>query len=74
MSLFRSAPAVAAGLALSLVASSSVASAADMPVKAVPVVGASAPLDIHGFADFTIASNRVTGGGLLLYPRRGTLE
>ncbi len=74
MSRFRSASALAVGAALSLglVASASVASAADLPVKAVPVAAA-VPLDVHGFFDLTIASNRVTGGGLLLYPSRGAL-
>lgn len=72
MSLFR---VVSAAAVLSLgVILSSATSAADLPVKAVPVVGPSVPLDVHGYADLTIASNRVTGGGLLLYPARGVLE
>lgn len=76
MSLFRFVSALAAGAALSLaaVAASPTADAADIPVKAVPVVGPSVPLDVHGYADLTIASNRITGGGLLLYPSRGVLE
>ncbi len=76
MSLFRSVSALATGAALSLgiVAALSVASAADIPVKAAPIVGPSVPLDVHGSFDFTIASNRVTGGGLYLYPSRGLLE
>jgi len=43
------------------------ASAADMPVKAPPVPALAAPLDVHGFFDYTLASTRVTGGGMLLY-------
>jgi hypothetical protein len=72
MSLIRAASA-AAFLSLGVIMSPP-ASAADLPVKAVPIVGPSVPLDVHGFADFTLATNRVTGGGLLLYPRRGVLE
>ncbi len=46
-----------------------------MPAKAKPMpVASSFPLDVHGFADYTIAGNRVTGGGLLLYPTRGSLS
>lgn len=53
---------------------SSVATAADVPmVKKAPIVGASAPLDVHGYADLTIASGRVTPGGLRIYPSRGYL-
>ena len=64
-----------AGLSLGVVAHASVASAADLPAKAqpAPVAGPSVPLDVHGYADLTFASNRVTGGGLLLYPSRGAL-
>ena len=76
MPLFRSSPAwlVAAGLAF--IGISSGASAADMPVKTLgkaPIVGASVPLDVHGNLDITVATNRVTGGGLLLYPSGTTL-
>jgi hypothetical protein len=62
-------------LSLGVAGLSSVASAADLPVKAkVPIVGASMPLDVHGFADYTIASGRVTPGGLRIYPNRGSLS
>src|SRR5471030_2330034 len=62
-------------LSLGVAGLSSVASAADFPVKAkVPIVGASMPLDVHGFADYTIASGRVTPGGLRIYPNRGSLS
>ena len=53
---------------------SSGAMAADMPVKApVPVVGASVPLDVHGYVDLAFADTRVTPGGLMIYPTRGYL-
>jgi hypothetical protein len=71
MSVIRAMRALLVGAVLSFggIACLSVATAADMPVKApVPVVGASVPLDVHGFFDTTYATNRVTGGGLLLYP------
>jgi hypothetical protein len=43
--------------------------AADMPVKARPLVApVPEPLDIHGSLDITAATNRVTGAGFLLYP------
>jgi len=49
------------------------ASAADlMPVKA-PVLAPTMPLDVHGFAEYDLASTRVTGGGMLLYGR-GTVN
>jgi len=70
MSLIRSASALVLGAALSIgaVGHSSVAVAADMPVKAKPVpVATPWVLDVHGYADLTFASTRVTGGGLLLY-------
>jgi len=74
MLLVRSASRLLAAITLSL-GTVSLASAADLPTKApVPVVGASVPLDVHGGFDFTLASNRVTGGGLLLYPNRGVLD
>lgn len=75
MSLMKSASALLAGAVISIGALVvGGAMAADLPVKAKPVVvGASAPLDVHGWFDATFASNRVTGGGLLLYPDRGFL-
>lgn len=75
MSFLKSASVLTVAAALSITSAgfASHARAADMPVKAVPVIGPSAPLDVHGFVDYTIASNRVTGGGLYLYPR-GTLS
>ena len=72
MSIIRSASALLVGAAFSLgaVAHSSVASAADLPVKAKAVPVASPwVLDVHGYADLTFASTRVTGGGLYLYSR-----
>ena len=65
MSIFKSASALVAGAVMSIgaVASSSVATAADLPVKAkVPVIGASVPLDVHGYFDLTFATTRVTPG------------
>ena len=56
MSVIRAARALLVGAVLSLggIAGLSVATAADMPVKApVPVVGASVPLDVHGYFDLT---------------------
>ncbi len=77
MSIIKSATAFVAGAALSLGAAAwaSAASAADMPVKAAatPTVGASVPLDVHGYLEFQFANNRVTPGGLLIYPNRGFL-
>ena len=77
MSFIRSAPAWLVGAAVSLggIAYTSVASAADMPVKAkvVPVVGASVPLDVHGYVYLTFATTRVTPGGLLIYKQNGYL-
>jgi hypothetical protein len=44
--------------------------AADLPVKAAPVPKATPwVLDVHGYADLTFASTRVTNGGLYLYNR-----
>jgi hypothetical protein len=74
MSLLRSTSTLLAAAAVSFGVAANGASAADLPVKAVPVVGASVPLDVHGYVDYTLASNRVTGGGLLLYPDRGPLQ
>src|SRR5438046_1750282 len=76
MSIFKSASALVAGAVMSIgaVASSSVATAADLPVKAkAPVIGASVPLDVHGYFDLTFATTRVTPGGLMIYPNRGYL-
>jgi len=75
MSLMKSASALLAGAVVTIgTLVSSGAMAADLPVKAKPVVvGASAPLDVHGWFDATFASNRVTGGGLLLYPSGSAL-
>lgn len=76
MSIFKSASALLAGAVMSLgaVALPSVATAADLPVKAKkPIVGAYVPLDVHGYFDLTFATTRVTPGGLMLYPSRGYL-
>jgi hypothetical protein len=77
MSIMKSATGLVAGAALSLGAAAwvSAASAADMPVKAAatPTVGASVPLDVHGYLEFQFASNRITPGGLRIYPDRGYL-
>lgn len=75
MSNFRCASAYLIGAAISLggIAYSPLASAADIAVpKKAPIVGASVPLDVHGYADLTFANTRVTGGGLYLY-RTGSL-
>jgi hypothetical protein len=76
MSRMKSASALLAGAVMSVGALlSSGAMAADLPVKAAkaPVVGPSVPLDVHGWFDANFASNRVTGGGLLLYPSGSAL-
>jgi hypothetical protein len=46
-----------------------------MPVKALPAPMTPWVFDVHGFADVTVATNRITGAGLLLYPvpERGVL-
>ena len=49
---------------------SSAASAADLPVKAIPVATPWV-LDVHGYADLTFATTRVTPGGLMVRPSRG---
>ena len=67
MTIIRSARALAAGAALLLGAASS-SLAADLPVKAVPKATPWV-LDVHGYADLTFASTRVTNGGLYLYNR-----
>jgi hypothetical protein len=63
--------AVVASLNIGAGAIGSVASAADMPVKAPPQT----PwvFDVHGNVDFNFQNTRVTGGGLLLYPTDSTL-
>ncbi len=67
MSLNRTASAViGATLTLAAAAYAPTASAADLPVKALPKATPWV-LDVHGYADFTVASTRVTGGGLYLY-------
>jgi hypothetical protein len=76
MSILKSASALMVGAVISLGAVATSASAADLaplPVKAKPIVGASAPLDVHGWFDATFANNRVTGGGLVLYPSGAAL-
>jgi hypothetical protein len=60
--------ALSIGAALGLGLSGSIASAADMPVKAPPLPATPFVLDVHGYVDVTFANTRVTGGGLLLYP------
>ena len=67
MTIIRSARALAAGAALLLGAAGS-SLAADLPVKAVPKATPWV-LDVHGYADLTFASTRVTNGGLYLYNR-----
>ncbi len=74
MSLIKSASALLLGAAISIGAVASSASAADLPVKAKkPVVGASVPLDVHGYFDLTFATTRVTPGGLMIYKNGGYL-
>jgi hypothetical protein len=75
MSLRKSASALLAGAVISIGALVSCgAMAADLPVNAKAlVVGPSVPLDVHGWFDANFASNRVTGGGLLLYPSGSAL-
>ena len=44
--------------------------AADLPSKkSVPAPVVDEPMAIHGYLDFTVANTRVTGGGVLIYPR-----
>lgn len=65
--MLRSAKAlVGAVLSLGVATATSQTFAADMPVKAAPLPSY-VPLDVHGYFDYTIASTRVTGGGMLLY-------
>jgi hypothetical protein len=67
--MLRSAKALfGAVLSLGVAGAASQGFAADMPVKA-PPLAPYMPLDVHGFVDFTVASTRVTGGGMLLYGR-----
>lgn len=69
---FVSAVAVAAAVLGTTVVAGSPVLAADIPVKAVKATPP-APLDVHGYADLTIANTRVTPGGSVIYPYRGTL-
>jgi hypothetical protein len=55
-----------AALSMGVAGFASIASAADIPVKAVPKATPWV-LDVHGGADITFANTRVTGGGLYLY-------
>jgi hypothetical protein len=65
----------AAALNVGVMYSGSIASAADMPVKALPPPPASPwVFDVHGFADLTVANTRVTGSGLYLYPRAAVVQ
>ena len=77
MSIIKSVSALVAGAALScgIVTTAPDAWAADIPVKApeAPAVGATVPLDVHGYLEFQVANNRITPGGLLIYPDRGFL-
>ena len=69
MTIIQSARALAVGATLLLGAAGS-SLAADLPVKAAPVPKATPwVLDVHGYADLTFASTRVTNGGLYLYNR-----
>lgn len=69
MTLVRSVSALLVGAALLLGSSAyqPAAIAADLPAKVKPPVITPWVLDVHGYADLTFASTRVTGGGLLLY-------
>jgi hypothetical protein len=77
MSIAKSVSALVVGAVISAaaVASPSIATAADiLPVKAkAPIVGASVPLDVHGYFDLTFATTRVTPGGLMIYKQGGYL-
>jgi hypothetical protein len=65
----------AAALNVGVMCSGSIASAADMPLKALPPPVASPfVLDVHGFFDLTVANTRVTGSGLYLYPRAAVVQ
>lgn len=71
MSKFLLAPAAAVAILVAGLGSS-VAFAADMPVKAVKAPAVE-PLDVHGYVDLTIANTRVSNGGSVFYPYRGML-
>jgi hypothetical protein len=58
-------PVFALGAFMSLAVGGSIASAADMPVKAPPPPPA-IPLDIHGFVDVTFLNDYITPRGLLV--------
>ena len=68
--------ALLAGAAMGLGVVCSSATAADMPALPVKAPPPTTPfvLDVHGFMDVTFANNRVTGGGLLLYPSGSALS
>jgi hypothetical protein len=65
---------VAGAVALGVSCLGSAAFAADMPVKAPPPPASPFVLDVHGFFDLTVASTRVTGSGLYLYPRAALVQ
>ena len=68
----RIAPAARAGALLlsGVCAGATSGLAADLPSrKSLPMLVADEPSAIHGYLDFTVANNRVTGGGFVLYPR-----
>jgi hypothetical protein len=75
MTNIRSASAALVGAAMLLGTAglASVASAADIPIKAAPKATPWV-LDVHGYADYTYATNRVTGGGMILYPSSSSLS
>jgi hypothetical protein len=68
MTILKSASALAVGATLLLGAVGS-SFAADLPVKAAVPKATPWVLDVHGYADLTFASSRVTNGGLYLYNR-----
>jgi hypothetical protein len=73
MSIVRSAAAfITSAVIMSGAIGASTASAADLPVKAVPIASPWV-FDVHGYFDVTFASTRVTGGGFLLYPTNSVL-
>src|SRR5262249_37094000 len=72
MSLGKRKEALLVSAALGLGVYGAGSSGADLQVKAPPATPF--VLDVHGFLDVTFANNRVTGGGLLLYPKRGYLS
>ena len=65
---------LALAAAAATIATTGLASAADLPSKkSVPTLAAAEPSAIHGFMDFGYANGRVTGGGVPLYPKGATL-